>query len=81
MTPTNHFIKAAGDLIQSLIATLSPEEIQNLSGLIGAGAMMQIQTSWSRAGHVETVLVLIHPSGERDELAALELNEHRGAVS
>lgn len=81
MDKTSEFIRAAGDLIQSLISKLAPDEIQGLSSLIAAGAMLQIQTSWSRAGHVETVLVLIHPNGERDELAALELNEHHGAVS
>lgn len=81
MDKTSEFIRAAGGLIESLIATLDPEEVQGLSNLLAAGAMLQIQTSWSRAGHVETQLWLIHPNGERAELAALELDEHRGAVS
>lgn len=77
MNPTNLFLKATGDLLGSMLETFDDEVRENLSMQLAAGAMLQIQTSWARHGHVETVLVLIRPNGERSELAALELAQPR----
>lgn len=73
MNATFNYLKSTGQMIEATLQTLEPETVADISGLIAAGAMIQVQSAWSRSGHVETTIVLIHPCGERVELAALDL--------
>ncbi len=77
MIPTENYLRAVGALLQAWAAELDDEVRDSLNDALQAGGMLQLQTAWSRAGHVSTELVLIGPTGERLELAGLELQ--RGA--
>lgn len=73
MKCTENYLRAVGALLQAWAAELDDETRDNLSDVLQAGGMLQVQTAWSRAGHVGTELVLIASTGERLELAGLEL--------
>lgn len=73
MNQIENYVRAAAALLQAWAVELDDETRDNLNDVLQAGGMLQIQTAWSRAGHVGTELVLIAPTGERLELAGLEL--------
>ena len=72
-TTAQAYLRAAHNLLTESLNQLDPEVVRDVSAHIGAGAMLQMQSSWSRAGHVETTITLIYADGERVELAGLEL--------
>lgn len=74
MNPVENYVRASGDMLREWSTDLDPEVRDGLNDAIAAGGALQIQTTWSRSGHLGTVLVLVGPNGDRLELAALELN-------